>query len=269
MTADSLNYHKMVRDALRGVPRAALKHVEEHGLPGVHHFYITYDTQYRGVKLSSDLLARYPEYIKIVLQNDFRDLVVEDDRFSVTLHFGGIPHRIVVPFRAILVFEDPTVDFVLPFEPDPESDITEEDAEELLDSEAPAGSLQLPVRAVLAAADRMQAEKEAQEETEDPEASEESVETSDRERQAEPMKASDGKADGKTARAARVADRPGKEPVAEPLAVPAALEEAEQADVGPAAVDEAAKDEEAAEEPRRSKEIAKDNVVSIDAFRRK
>ncbi len=267
MTVDSLNYPKMVRDALRSVARAALKQVEEHGLPGVHHFFITFDTQYRGVKLSGDLLARYPEYIKIVLQNDFRDLVVEDDRFSVTLHFGGVPHRIAVPFRAILVFEDPTEEFMLHFEPDSEADGGNDEDEEVLDSEAPAGSLQLPVRAVLAAADRMQAEKEAQTDTEEPVDAEASAEGASNEDSTGPVKPATAPVAGEPALAVPVADRSADGPA------PAALEEARKTDGKSAAERKAGKEgaakDKAAEKSKDRKEITKDNVVSIDAFRRK
>jgi hypothetical protein len=89
----------------------------EHGLPGDHHFFITFLSTADGVKLSPRLLAQYPEEMTVILQHQFWDLVVTDDRFEVGLSFGGIPERVVVPFNAIKSFFDPSVQFGLTFEP--------------------------------------------------------------------------------------------------------------------------------------------------------
>jgi hypothetical protein len=89
----------------------------EHGLPGEHHFFITFVSTADGVKLSPRLLAQYPEEMTIILQHQFWDLVVTEDRFEVGLSFGGIPERLVVPFAAIKSFLDPSVQFGLQFEP--------------------------------------------------------------------------------------------------------------------------------------------------------
>jgi hypothetical protein len=107
----------LARDALRGVLRRVLTDAAEHGLPGDHHFFITFLSTADGVKLSPRLLAQYPEEMTVILQHQFWDLVVTDDRFEVGLSFGGIPERVVVPFNAIKSFFDPSVQFGLQFEP--------------------------------------------------------------------------------------------------------------------------------------------------------
>ena len=88
------------------------------GLPGDHHFYITFLTQADGVKLSPRLMAQYPEEMTIILQHQFWDLMVTDERFEVGLSFGGVPERLVVPFDAIKSFLDPSVQFGLQFDTD-------------------------------------------------------------------------------------------------------------------------------------------------------
>src|SRR5262249_37213049 len=87
-----------------------------HGLPGEHHFFITFVSKAEGVKLSPRLLAQYPEEMTIILQHQFWDLAVLDDRFEVGLSFGGVPERLVVPFSAIKSFLDPSVKFGLQFD---------------------------------------------------------------------------------------------------------------------------------------------------------
>ena len=117
MATDHIRYDVLARDALRGVLRRVLTDAAEHGLPGEHHFFITFLSTADGVKLSPRLLAQYPEEMTIILQHQFWDLVVTDDRFEVGLSFGGIPERLVVPFAAIKSFLDPSVQFGLQFEP--------------------------------------------------------------------------------------------------------------------------------------------------------
>jgi uncharacterized protein len=117
MATDHIRYDVLARDALRGVLRRVLSDAAEHGLPGEHHFFITFLSQADGVKLSPRLLAQYPEEMTIILQHQFWDLVVSEDRFEVGLSFGGIPERLVVPFAAIKSFFDPSVQFGLQFEP--------------------------------------------------------------------------------------------------------------------------------------------------------
>lgn len=117
MATDHIRYDVLARDALRGVLRRVLSDAAAHGLPGEHHFFITFLSKAEGVKLSSRLLAQYPDEMTIILQHQFWDLVVTEDRFEVGLSFGGIPERLAVPFSAIKSFFDPSVQFGLQFEP--------------------------------------------------------------------------------------------------------------------------------------------------------
>jgi hypothetical protein len=117
MATDHIRYDVLVRDALRGVLRHVLTDAAEHGLPGEHHFFITFVSTADGVKLSPRLLAQYPEEMTVILQHQFWDLVVTEDRFEVGLSFGGIPERLVVPFHSIKSFLDPSAPFTLQFEP--------------------------------------------------------------------------------------------------------------------------------------------------------
>jgi uncharacterized protein len=116
MATDHIRYDVLARDALRGVLRRVLIDAAEHGLPGEHHFFITFLSTAEGVKLSPRLLAQYPEEMTIILQHQFWDLTVLEDRFEVGLSFGGIPERLVVPFNSIKSFFDPSVQFGLTFE---------------------------------------------------------------------------------------------------------------------------------------------------------
>ena len=122
MATDHIRYDVLARDALRGVLRRVLTDAAEHGLPGDHHFFITFASTAEGVKLSPRLLAQYPEEMTVILQHQFWDLVVTEDRFEVGLSFGGIPERLVVPFNSIKSFFDPSVQFGLQFEEVAEGD---------------------------------------------------------------------------------------------------------------------------------------------------
>jgi len=117
MPTDHIRYDVLARDALRGVLRRVLTDAATHGLPGDHHFFITFLSRAEGVKISPRLLAQYPEEMTIILQHQFWDLVVTEDLFEVGLSFGGTPERLVVPFAAIKSFFDPSVQFGLQFEP--------------------------------------------------------------------------------------------------------------------------------------------------------
>src|SRR5579863_1274483 len=117
MATDHIRYDVLARDALRGVLRRVLADAAEHGLPGDHHFFITFVSTAEGVKLSPRLLAQYPEEMTVILQHQFWDLVVTEDRFEVGLSFGGTPERLVIPFSAIKSFFDPSVQFGLQFDP--------------------------------------------------------------------------------------------------------------------------------------------------------
>ncbi len=116
MSADRLQYEKMVQDALRGVVRRALHEAAEHGLSGSHHFYITFRTDRSGVDISEWLRTRYPQDMTIVLEHQYWELDVGEDAFSVTLTFNDKPERMTVPFAAIVGFADPSVKFGLQFE---------------------------------------------------------------------------------------------------------------------------------------------------------
>ncbi|HUL75813.1 MAG TPA: ClpXP protease specificity-enhancing factor SspB [Vicinamibacteria bacterium] len=114
---DTLDYARLVRDALRDVPRQALRRASSEGLPGEHHFYLTFRTSHPGVAISPGLHARHPREMTIVLQHQFWDLAVGEEAFSVTLRFGGAPERLHVPFAALVAFADPAAEFGLRFEP--------------------------------------------------------------------------------------------------------------------------------------------------------
>jgi uncharacterized protein len=115
-TGRMIDYEALSQDAMRGVVRTVLGHTAKSGLPGDHHFYISFDTQAPGVVLSRRLQEKYPEEMTIVLQHRFWDLAVTEDQFEVKLTFDGIPERLVVPFAAIKVFFDPSVRYGLQFE---------------------------------------------------------------------------------------------------------------------------------------------------------
>lgn len=117
MTAESLiDYEALAQEAMRNVVRSVLIETAAKGLPGEHHFYISFDTLAPGVILSKRLREKYAEEMTIVLQHRFWDLIVDDTRFEVKLTFDGIPERLVIPFQAIRVFFDPSVRYGLQFE---------------------------------------------------------------------------------------------------------------------------------------------------------
>lgn len=115
---DLMRYEAMAQDALRGVVKTALKRAAApEGLPGAHHFYITFKTDAPGVSGPPDLLGKYPDEMTIVLQHQYWDLAPGETFFSVTLQFGGQPKRLSVPYAAVTRFYDPSVQFLLQFEP--------------------------------------------------------------------------------------------------------------------------------------------------------
>jgi hypothetical protein len=117
---DLMHYEAMAQDALRGVVKAALKRAAApEGLPGAHHFYITFKTDAQGVSGPEDLLVKYPDEMTIVLQHRYWDLAPGETFFAVTLHFGGQPKRLSVPYSAVTRFYDPSVQFLLQFEAPP------------------------------------------------------------------------------------------------------------------------------------------------------
>jgi hypothetical protein len=116
MSVDHIRYDLLVRDALRTVVRRVVADVAKNGLPGDHHFYISFDTRAPGVKISPRLRGQYPEEMTIVLQHQFWDLAATEGAIEVGLSFSGIPERLVVPYEAIKGFFDPSVQFGLEFE---------------------------------------------------------------------------------------------------------------------------------------------------------
>ncbi len=117
MGKDLIGYDKLVEHALRGVVREALRKAAADGWPGAHHAYVTFRTDAPGVEVPDSLRARYPDELTIVLQHQFWGLEVEDDRFTVTLSFNKVGHRIEVPFAALTGYADPEVKFALQFRP--------------------------------------------------------------------------------------------------------------------------------------------------------
>ena len=113
---DEINYDELIEKSLRNVVYLALKIVEEQGLPGESHFYISFKTDFPGTVISQNLKVQYPETMTIVLQNQFSNLVVRHNSFSVDLSFGGIEQTITIPFEGITYFADPSAKFGLSFE---------------------------------------------------------------------------------------------------------------------------------------------------------
>jgi len=114
MAESRLNYDRLVQDALRGVVREALREVSVRGLPGQHHFYLSFRTDHPDVVMPQYLRAQYPHEMIIVLQHQFWGLEVEESAFSVTLSFNGQHERLTIPLAALGHFEDPSVGFRLP-----------------------------------------------------------------------------------------------------------------------------------------------------------
>src|ERR1700744_1132014 len=117
MATDHIRYGVLARDSFRGVRLKVVTDAAAHALAGEHHFFIAFLSKAEGVKLSPRLLAQYPDEMTIILQHEFWDLAVAEDRFEVGLSFGRVPERLTVPFNAIKSFFDPSVQFSLQFEP--------------------------------------------------------------------------------------------------------------------------------------------------------
>ena len=116
MAEDLMRYDQLAQNALRGVVRDALRKVQRTGLPGDHHFYIAFNTKYPGVGLSPRIAERYPREMTVVLQHQYWNLTILEDRFEVELSFDNIPEKLIVPFNSIKGFLDPAVQFGLQFE---------------------------------------------------------------------------------------------------------------------------------------------------------
>jgi hypothetical protein len=131
-------YDEIVQEALRDVVGRVLQEVEEAGgLPGGHHFYITFKTQMPGVSIPKHLSEKFPDEMTIVIQHRFWDLKVEDDMFSVGLSFGGVPSTLRVPFAAVTQFHDPAVEFSLTFHANAAPDLSQE--HEVAENDIPDG----------------------------------------------------------------------------------------------------------------------------------
>jgi hypothetical protein len=131
-------YDEIVQDALRAVVGRVLREVEQSGgLPGAHHFYITFKTRLPGVSIPKHLAEKFPDEMTIVIQHRFWDLKVEEDAFSVGLSFGGVPATLGVPFAAVTQFHDPAVEFALTFQADAPAELREEHEE--AENDAPEG----------------------------------------------------------------------------------------------------------------------------------
>ena len=124
--ADGIDYGNLMHNAMRSLIQDVLVGVKTNGLPGEHHFFITFDTNHAEVEIAPWLKERYPSEITVVMQHWYDDLEVRDDGFSVTLNFGDTPEHLVIPYEAILTFVDPSVEFGLRFESSEEGDNAEE-----------------------------------------------------------------------------------------------------------------------------------------------
>jgi hypothetical protein len=131
--ARQIDYGNLMHRALRGLIQEVLQDVADHGLPGAHHFFITFDTTHPDARLADWLRDRYPQEMTVVMQHWFDNLVVDDDGFAITLNFGDMPEPLYIPFDAVRTFVDPSVEFGLRFETqesDDDEDEEDEDADE-------------------------------------------------------------------------------------------------------------------------------------------
>jgi hypothetical protein len=126
MAVDHIRYDLLTQDAMRDVVRRVLEDAAKNGVPGDHHFYVSFDPRAEGVQLSQRMREQYPEEMTIVLQHQYWDLTVTDERFQVGLSFGGVAELVVVPFVAIKGFFDPSVQFGVQFEQSTEAETAED-----------------------------------------------------------------------------------------------------------------------------------------------
>ena len=141
----AIDYGGMMHRAMQGLIAEVLTRVAATGLPGEHHFFITFDTREDGVEIADWLRERYPDDMTIVIQHWYEDLRVTNDGFEITLNFGNAPERLVIPFESVRTFVDPSVEFGLRFETqesddEDEDEIDEAEIADTPDDDAPKGS---------------------------------------------------------------------------------------------------------------------------------
>lgn len=124
----SIDYGNLMHRAMRGLIQEVLDDVAENGLPGAHHFFVTFDTMHPDVEIADWLSDRYPGEMTVVIQHWFDNLDVTNDGFTISLNFGDIPETLYIPYDAIKTFVDPSVEFGLRFETQEEEDPAEEEA---------------------------------------------------------------------------------------------------------------------------------------------
>lgn len=136
--SQDIDYGTLMHTAMRGLIQKVLTNVSENGLPGAHHFFITFDTRQDGVEIADWLRERYPEEMTVVMQHWFENLEVGDNGFAITLNFGDAPEPLYIPYDAIKTFVDPSVEFGLRFEsPDDEDEVAAHIVEEAIEVEEP------------------------------------------------------------------------------------------------------------------------------------
>ncbi len=135
--ARGIDYGNLMHRAMRGLIQTVLTDVSENGLPGAHHFFITFDTTAEGVQMADWLRSRYPAEMTVVIQHWFENLHVTDEGFSVTLNFGNQPEPMVIPFDAVRTFVDPSVEFGLRFETHGSDASEDDEADEDEDEDPP------------------------------------------------------------------------------------------------------------------------------------
>lgn len=135
--ARTIDYGNLMHRALRGLIQSVLSDVADNGLPGAHHFFITFDTTYPGVELADWLRDRYPTEMTVVIQHWFENLTVTDEYFTITLNFGENAEPMIIPFDAVRTFVDPSVEFGLRFETQSSDEDEDEDEDDIEAEEEP------------------------------------------------------------------------------------------------------------------------------------
>ncbi|MGR3837722.1 MAG: SspB family protein [Cognatishimia sp.] len=132
--SETIEYGNLMHRALRRLIKEVLEDVRDNGLPGEHHFFITFDTQHPGVDIAEWLMERYPSEMTVVMQHWYDGLDITDDGFAITLNFGDAPEPLYIPFDSIQTFVDPSVEFGLRFESQSDGEeLTEEAPQEIVD----------------------------------------------------------------------------------------------------------------------------------------